>query len=187
MLVSLNVSAYSDDKGDDKCRDPKIQEFNLPEYKTPENKEVQPESEFSFVVSGWSDTKKIKVMGKNKPVPFTVESFDTFHRIKGKLPADFTGQYVRLNVRIPAILGCYSNQGWLLKVADKAKAAEEAPTPANLENKGTTPLVTETPTNEKSAPAAAKPESSVEKSGAAFHETDSVETPAKEGSEPDSE
>ncbi len=160
MLISLNVSAYSDDKGEDKCRDPKIQEFTLPEYKTPENKEVQPEADFSFVVSGWADPKKIKVMGKNKPVPFTVESFDTFHRIKGKLPADFTGQYVRLNVRIPAILGCYSNQGWLLKVSDKAKASEETP----------------------------KPETSAEKPATVPNETKSVEkTPPIEESKPKSE
>jgi hypothetical protein len=133
VAASFDAAAYSNDKPEEPCRDPKIQEFNLPEYKAGQTKEVPAEADFSFVVSGWADPKKIKVTGKDKPIPFVVESADTFHRVKGKIPAEFTGKYVRLNVRIPAVLGCYSTQGWLLKVADQAAAtpsaapAEQAP------------------------------------------------------------
>jgi hypothetical protein len=122
VATSFNVAAYYDEKADEACREPKIQEFNLPEYSANQTKEVPPEANFSFVVSGWADPKKIKVMGKDKVIPFEVESTDTYHRVKGKIPAEFNGKFVRLNVRIPAILGCYSTQGWLLKVAGQVAA-----------------------------------------------------------------
>ena len=130
-FASTAVFAYGDDKAKEICRDPKIQEFNLPEFKAPENREIPPESEFSFIVSAWSDAKKIKVTAKNKPVSFEVESNDSFHKVKGKIPAEYTGQYLRLNVRIPALLGCYSTQGWLLKVATGAKPEEAPSAPAD--------------------------------------------------------
>lgn len=130
-FFSIQAVAYEDDKGKELCRDPKIQEFNLPEYSEPDKKEVPPEAEFSFVISGWSDPKKIKIEAKGVKIPYTVESSETFHRVKSKLPAEFTGKYVRLSVRIPAVLGCYTTQGWLLKVADKPDAAPApAPSPA---------------------------------------------------------
>lgn len=146
-VISTNVIAYDTDDAKEKCREPKIQEFNLPEYKVPKNEEVPPEAEFSFIVSGWSDPKKIKVTGKNKPIPFVVESSETFHKVKGKLPAEFNGQYVRLNARIPAILGCYSNQGWLLKVAAGTTSAPATSAPAEAT----------TPAKSGNAPAAAEP------------------------------
>jgi hypothetical protein len=128
-LWSVETFAYSDDKGKESCRHPKVQEFTLPEYKEPDKKEVPPETEFSFVVSGWADTKKFKLSGKNVDIPFTVQSSETYHKVKAKLPAAFTGQAVRINARIPAVLGCYSTIGWLIKVADKPKAVE-TPKPA---------------------------------------------------------
>ena len=140
-FFSIGADAYEDDKGKELCRDPKIQEFNLPEYNEPEKKEVPPEAEFSFVISGWSDPKKIKIEAKGIKIPYTVESSETFHRVKSKLPAELTGKFVRLSVRIPAVLGCYTTQGWLLKVADKAGAAE-APKPSpspSSEEKTVTP------------------------------------------------
>lgn len=127
-LGSVEALAYSDDKKKEMCRHPKVQEFTLPEYKAPDNKEVPPEAEFTFVVSGWADPKKFKLDGKGVDIPFTVQSTETFHKVKAKLPAALTGQSVRINARIPAVLGCYTTLGWLIKVADKAKAVE-APKP----------------------------------------------------------
>jgi hypothetical protein len=143
-VCSVEAFAYSDDKEKETCRHPKVQEFTLPEYKTPDNKEVPPETEFTFVISGWADPKKIKIDGKGVEIPFTVKSSDTFHKVKAKLPAALTGQAVRINARIPAVLGCYTTIGWLIKVADKAQAVE-APKPvetvAPADASGTTSAV----------------------------------------------
>jgi hypothetical protein len=124
-IYSLNAFAYDDDKKKEICRQPKIQEFTLPEYSESNKKEAEPEADFTFVVSGWANPKKFKLTGKGKDIPFTVQSTETFHKIKAKLPADFTGETVRINARIPALLGCYSTIGWLVKVADKPNAGEE--------------------------------------------------------------
>ncbi len=128
-LCSVEALAYSDDKGKEVCRNPKVQEFTLPEYQAPEQKEVPAETEFSFILSEWANVKKIKLSGKGQDIPFTVESRATFHKVKAKLPSALTGQVVRINARIPAVLGCYTTIGWLIKVADKPKAVE-APQPA---------------------------------------------------------
>ncbi len=126
-IFSFNASAYDDDKKKEICRQPKVQEFTLPEYSANNQKEAQPESEFTFVVSGWANPKKFKLMGKGKSIPFTVQSTETYHKVKAKLLPEFTGETVRISARIPAILECYSTIGWLVKVADKPKG--EAPKP----------------------------------------------------------
>jgi len=151
-LCSVEAFAYSDDKDKEICRHPKVQEFTLPEYKAPDMKEVPPETEFTFVVSGWADPKKFKLSGKNMDIPFTVQSTETFHKVKAKLPAALTGQSVRINARIPALLGCYTTTGWLIKVADKAQAVEvpkPAVTVAPADQKEATPPVnaTQAPNN----------------------------------------
>ncbi len=129
LFSSVSALAYDDEKEKEKCKIPKIQEFTLPVYEAPDNKEVPPETEFSFVVSGWANPKKITLgNGKGVDIPFTVDSKETFHKVKAKLPPELTGKYVRINARIPAMLECYSTVGWLIKVADKPKTAE-APQP----------------------------------------------------------
>lgn len=139
-LGSVEALAYSDDKEKEICRHPKVQEFTLPEYKAPDMKEVPPETEFTFVVSGWADPKKFKLSGKNVDIPFTVQSTETYHKVKAKLPAALTGQSVRINARIPALLGCYTTTGWLIKVADNAQAVEE-PKPAETAAPAAAPSV----------------------------------------------
>lgn len=134
-LFAVNALAYNDEKEKELCRPPKIQEFTLPVYSESNKVEVQPESEFSFVVSGWANPKKIKLNGKGIDIPFTVKSNETFHKINAKLPSAFNGQAVRISTRIPAVLECYSTMGWLVKVANKsnagqAPAAAPTPTPA---------------------------------------------------------
>jgi hypothetical protein len=127
-LCSIEAFAYEDDKEKEVCRNPKVQEFTLPEYIGDEKKEAPAETEFSFVVSGWSDPKRIKLFAKDQKIPFTVESSDTFHKIKAKLPPALTGKVVRINVRIPAVLGCYTTMGWLIKVAGASEVgAPKAP------------------------------------------------------------
>jgi hypothetical protein len=123
-IYSFNALAYDDDKKKERCRQPKIQEFTLPEYSETNKKEAQPEEEFTFVVSGWADSKRFKLAVKGKDIPFTVQSTETFHKIKAKLPSEVSGQTIRVNARIPALLGCYSTVGWLVKVADKQNAGD---------------------------------------------------------------
>lgn len=118
-IFSFNAFAYDDDKKKEICRQPKVQEFTLPEYSASNKKEAQPESEFTFVVSGWANPKKFKLTGKGKNIPFTVQSNETFHKVKAKLLPEFTGETIRISARIPAVLECYSTIGWLVKVADK--------------------------------------------------------------------
>lgn len=148
---SAEVLAYSDDKEKENCRQPKIQEFTLPEYSDANKKEAAPEAEFTFVVSGWANPKKFKLEGKGISIPFTVQSSETFHKVKAKLPTEFTGKAVRISARIPALLGCYTTVGWLVKVADKA-APVDAPKPAEATTPSDTSIPITTP-----APNATKP------------------------------
>ncbi|CAA9890558.1 conserved exported hypothetical protein [Candidatus Methylobacter favarea] len=109
--------AYSPEETEQECKKPRFREFDLPEYKAPENIEVKPESEFSFMVSPWADPTTIRLTAKKKKLDYTVESNSSFHRIKSKLPAGLNGQYVRIEVSVKAVLGCDEQGGWLVKVA----------------------------------------------------------------------
>lgn len=148
-LGSLSAYAYEDDKEKERCRNPKVQEFTLPEYSETNKKEAAAETDFSFVVSGWADPKKIKLDGKGIAIPFTVKSSETFHKVNAKLPPELTGQHVRINARIPAVLGCYTTIGWLVKVADKTSTAT---TEQNPPVQAGTPTPGATPTQPEAAP-----------------------------------
>lgn len=169
-LLTMNAFAYEDDKKKELCRPPKIQEFTLPVYSESNKKEVPPESEFSFVVSGWANPKKFQLTGKGKDIPFTVKSSETFHKINAKLLPEFTGQAVRISARIPAVLECYSTMGWLIKVADKPKAAAPAATSipvvpgantgaaVNADGNQSAPAATGSPTTPAAKPVEAMPQ-----------------------------
>jgi hypothetical protein len=58
-----------------------------------------------------------------------VQSTDTFHKVKAKLPPELSGKVTRINVRIPAVLGCYTTMGWLVKVADKPTTVDAPKAP----------------------------------------------------------
>jgi hypothetical protein len=146
MVGSVTAFAYDDDKKKEQCRHPKVQEFSLPEYGPPNSKEAPAEAEFSFIVSPWGDHKKFKLSAKGVDIPLTVQSNDSFHKVTAKLPPGLTGQIIRINARIPALLGCYTTLGWLVKVGDKSKAAVQPTTPPAVQD-----MATPTP-----APAASK-------------------------------
>jgi hypothetical protein len=121
MLANSVAFAYSPDELAKECHKPKFTDFSLTEYKMPEQHEVAPESEFSFKVPVWTSVESIKVSIKDKAIAFTVESNNAFHKVKAKLPAEFTGKFVRLNVSAKVVDGiCHQESGWLLKIADKA-------------------------------------------------------------------
>ncbi|MGZ4997294.1 MAG: hypothetical protein ACXV8P_05855 [Methylobacter sp.] len=118
-LLTGTASAYERDKTEEICKKPQFREFNLPLYKEPEKTEVPPESTLSFMLSAWANPETIKLTAKNQPLEYTVESNSSFHRVKAKLPASLNGQFVRINAKATAILGCYDQTGWLIKIADK--------------------------------------------------------------------
>lgn len=132
LAFSQPSLAYETDKPEETCKTPKILEFNLPEYAQPDKHEVAAESEFSFKVTGDGiHPEKIKVTAKDKPLTIQTSQNSSFIGVKGKLPAEFTGEFVRFNVLVTADLGCRARGGWLVKVAGPAAAT---PAPAAAES-----------------------------------------------------
>lgn len=118
FTTSISV-AYTPEEQEKLCKKPKYTDFNLTEYAKPALTETQPESELIFKVSPWTDPSTIKLTAKKIPLSYAIESNSSFHKIKAKLPAEFNGEFVRINVSAKAVLGCHSESGWLIKVAEK--------------------------------------------------------------------
>jgi hypothetical protein len=149
LLMNSAAFAYSPEELAKECHKPKFTDFTLSEYKMPEQHEVAAETEFSFKVPVWTNPETIKLTAKNQAIPFTIESNSSFHKVKSKIPAEFTGKFFRLNVSAKVIDGvCHEETGWLLKVADKA-AVENAPVAAE-----TSPAITPAPATTETIPAA---------------------------------
>jgi len=119
VFVNGAAFAYSPEMEEQYCKKPHFTDFNLTEYKAPENVEIAPESELSFKVSVWTNPETIKLTAKKQALPLTIESTTSFHRVKTKLPAEFNGSFVRINATAKAVLGCHEEVGWLVKVAEK--------------------------------------------------------------------
>lgn len=119
VLFNGAALAYSPEENEQTCKKPHFTDFNLTEYKAPDNIEVPPESEFIFKISAWADPRTIKLSAKKQPIPFTVESNSSFHKVKAKLPASLNGSFARIDVSVKAVLGCSDKTGWLVKVAEK--------------------------------------------------------------------
>lgn len=118
---SIASYAYSVGEVEEICKKPKIHDFNLPIYQEPEKIEVTPESELTFSLSVWTNPDAIKLTIKDEPLEFTRESNSTLHKIRAKIPAKFTGQFARINITATAVLGCYTKEGFLIKVANSEK------------------------------------------------------------------
>ncbi|MGR9051953.1 MAG: hypothetical protein ACU84J_04830 [Gammaproteobacteria bacterium] len=125
LMVTGQALSYQDEKREERCVDPKIRDFNLPTYHVEDKIEVPPEAEMSFTLSAWTDPESISVTAKKIPLPLSIENKMSFFRVKAKLPASLNGQYVRIDVRAIAELGCKSQTGWLVKVAN-AEAVSKA-------------------------------------------------------------
>jgi hypothetical protein len=123
VLFGSSVPGYAYSAGDvdEICKKPKIHEFSLPTYQEPEKIEVAPESDLSFALSVWTNPETIKLTIKDEPLEFVRESSSTFHKIRAKIPAKFSGQFARINVTATAVLGCYTKEGFLIKVANSEK------------------------------------------------------------------
>jgi len=119
VLFNGAAAAYSPEETEQVCKKPRFTDFNLAEYKAPDNIEIAPESEFIIKISPWADPSTIKLTAKKQPLAFTVESNSSFHKVKAKLPASLNGNFVRIEVSAKAVLRCGDKAGWLVKVADK--------------------------------------------------------------------
>ncbi len=129
LTLSYSASAYNGKPMTEQCQKPHFDKFSLPVYKVPERIEVAPESEFSFTVSSKVAPETIRIMMKKEAISYTVESNNSFHQITSKIPAKFTGKFIRINVFAIAKLECKNSHGWLVKVskAKEAPATEAKP------------------------------------------------------------
>ncbi|MCK4492844.1 MAG: hypothetical protein KAU26_02215 [Methylococcales bacterium] len=132
LTLSYNASAYNGKPITEACQKPHFDKFSLPVYKMPERLEVAPESDFSFTVSSKVAAESIRIMMKKESIKYTVESNSSFHKITSKIPAKFTGKFIRINVFAIAKLECKNTYGWLIKVS-KAKIAPTPKTQAEPE------------------------------------------------------
>lgn len=120
VLFCSSIASYGYSAGEveDICKKPKIHEFSLPTYQEPEKIEVAPESDLSFSLSVWTNPDTIKLTIKDEPLEFSRETNSSVHKIRAKIPAKFTGQFARINVTATAVLGCYTKEGFLIKIAN---------------------------------------------------------------------
>lgn len=119
VLFCNTTSAYSPEELAKDCKKPKFTDFNLTEYKAPDNIEIAPESDFIIKISAWADPDTIKLTAKKQPLEFKVESNTSFHKISAKLPASLNGNFVRIDVSAKSVTGCDDKDGWLVKIAEK--------------------------------------------------------------------
>jgi hypothetical protein len=117
MVFAHHAMAYNLGTVEEICKKPKFSNFSLSEYKASNKLEVPAESAFSFVISNWIDPTTIKLTAKKKNVPFTVVNKNSFFLVNAKIPAEYSGQFVRFDVQANARLGCKGLDGWLVKVA----------------------------------------------------------------------
>ena len=116
LLANGAALAYEPDK-EAECKKPRFSDFNLTEYNATDNIQVSPEAEFFFKLPVTVDPSTITLTAKKRPLEFTVESNSSFHKVKSKLPASLTGQFVRIDASAKAILGCDNQHGWLVKIS----------------------------------------------------------------------
>ena len=80
---------------------------------------IAPSGEFSATVSGSNGPGHIHVTIRDQPINVTVENKDTFYLVKGKLPAEFKNETVRIAISAKAKNSqCDNDTGWLLKVSE---------------------------------------------------------------------
>ncbi len=70
------------------------------------------------------DPSTLRLTAKNKPLDYKIEDKNSFYRISSKIPAEYTGKFVRINAFVTAKLECRGKDGWLIKVMDKKIKSE---------------------------------------------------------------
>jgi len=70
VALSGQALAYSPEELAKSCKKPRFTDFNLPEYKAPDNIEVAPKSEFYVKISAWVDPTTITLTAKKTAITF---------------------------------------------------------------------------------------------------------------------
>jgi hypothetical protein len=118
-LFVHSAYAYEDSLGTPVCKKTKFHNFSLPEYNSTEKLEAPANAEFSFTTSNWLDPDTLRLIAKKTPLTVKIEDKKSFFLVTSKIPAEYTGKFIRIVVIANAQLGCKSLDGWLIKVADK--------------------------------------------------------------------
>ncbi len=129
LVLSQQAIAYNAGNTEETCKKPKFKSFTLPVYKSTAKLEVAPESEFSFTMPGKVDPTTLKVTAKKKKMAVKVENKNSFYLVTGKIPAEYTGKYLRIDVQVKARMGCRGSDGWLIKVSNAIPTSVPTPAP----------------------------------------------------------
>jgi len=127
LMISYSASAYNGKPVDEQCKKPRFDRFSLPINKAPARIDVAPESEFSFRLSSKVAPETLKLTIKKKAIAYTIENKNSFYLITSKIPAEYTGKFVRINASVTAKLDCKGKGGWLIKVADAKSEIKAEP------------------------------------------------------------
>jgi len=112
--ASPNISS-----GVDACANVIFSAFTPPPFSVDKNNvTVAPKSEFSFLASKTALFPSITVKIKEEKVPVTVTPINNGFLVKGKLPANVKGSYIRLDIFAKGPNDCDKADGWLLKVGN---------------------------------------------------------------------
>ncbi|MDH5668738.1 MAG: hypothetical protein OEY86_12065 [Nitrospira sp.] len=117
-----DVWAYGSDasaKTADHCMKVVVSDFNPPPFsRETNNVEVKPGSNFSFLISREAKMDTIKVSVKGESIPTTVTSQQNGMLVKGKLPQEIKGKYIRVEIAAKGPNECDRNDAWLLKIGN---------------------------------------------------------------------
>ncbi|MGR9037105.1 MAG: hypothetical protein ACU83O_11050 [Gammaproteobacteria bacterium] len=105
--------AYGSSSSKKACEKPRFSEFSPPDKAT-----VQPESAFSFIASGLTDPKTLKVAVKDQPVPISINPVNQGYQVKGTLPAALKGTFARISISAEGTNRCKGSGGWLVNILE---------------------------------------------------------------------
>jgi hypothetical protein len=87
-------------------------------FTPPNNAEVAPRSEFSFIASAATSPNSIKVTIKNLAVPVTVTQKNDGFQVTGRLPDTIKGTFAKISIMAKGPNQCEGSDGWLVKVTE---------------------------------------------------------------------
>lgn len=103
----------------DPCIKVIVSAYNPPPFsRETNNVEVAPGSNFSFLISRDAKVDSIKVSVKGESIPTTVTPQQNGTLVKGKLPPEIKGKYIRVEIAAKGPNECDRTDGWLLKVGN---------------------------------------------------------------------
>ena len=103
----------------DPCLKVVVSAFNPPPFsRETNNTEVAPGSNFSFLISREAKKDTITVSVKGESIPTTVTPQQNGMLVKGKLPPEIKGKYIRVEIAAKGPNECDRRDGWLLKIGN---------------------------------------------------------------------